>query len=113
MAETKRHVPMLPELTDAEASALGLLAVRRVVPAGSGRRGACVPVRIGDRVAHVHLHVVARYPGAPRGYYGPKVDDWPDAPHGGPDEIAACATGCGRGWRRNNRRCRWNGQALQ
>ena len=54
---------------------------------------------IGDGVAHVHLHVVARYPGAPREYYGPKVDEWPDAPHGGPDEIAALCDRLRNGWR--------------
>ena len=90
MAETKHHVPMLPDLTDAEASALGLLAVRLscALRAVAGAEHVYL-FGIGDGVAHVHLHVVARYPGAPRDYYGPKVDEWPDAPHGGPDEIAA------------------------
>ncbi|HKZ83884.1 MAG TPA: hypothetical protein VJ793_09550 [Anaerolineae bacterium] len=36
--------------------------------------------------------VVPRYPGAPREYWGTRVDEWPDAPHGGPQEMAAlCA----------------------
>jgi histidine triad (HIT) family protein len=33
--------------------------------------------------------VVARYPGAPREYYGPRVDEWRDAPHGDVDAITA------------------------
>lgn len=37
---------------------------------------------IGDQVQHVHVHVVARYPGAPPEYRGPRVDEWPEAPRG-------------------------------
>ena len=90
MAETKRHVPALPDLTDAEASALGVLVARlsRALREVVGAEHVYL-FGFGDGVAHVHLHVVPRYPGAPREYYGPKVDEWPDAPHGGPDEIAA------------------------
>lgn len=29
---------------------------------------------IGDHVPHLHIHFVGRYPGAPREYWGPKVD---------------------------------------
>jgi histidine triad (HIT) family protein len=90
MAEPKRHAPKLPDLTDAEAAALGVLAVRlsRALRDVAGAEHVYLFGR-GDGVAHVHLHVVARYPGAPRECYGPRVDEWPDAPHGGPDDIAA------------------------
>ncbi len=30
-----------------------------------------------------------RYPNAPREYWGVHVDEWPEAPHGGPEEMAA------------------------
>jgi len=47
---------------------------------------------IGDGVPHFHMHVVPRYPGAPREYWGVHVDEWPGAPRGGPPEIVAlCA----------------------
>ena len=46
---------------------------------------------IGDGVPHVHVHLIGRYPGAPREYWGPRVDEWPDAPHGGEQEIAQVA----------------------
>jgi len=36
---------------------------------------------LGDGVPHVHVHVIGRYPGAPREYRGPGVDEWPDCPH--------------------------------
>ena len=44
---------------------------------------------LGHHVPHLHVHVIARHPGAPREYWGFKVDEWPDAPHGGVDEVAA------------------------
>jgi hypothetical protein len=47
---------------------------------------------IGDGVKHVLLHVMPRYPGAPRQYWGTGVDEWPDAPHGGSQEMAALCT---------------------
>lgn len=90
MAETRRHVPGLPDLTDAEAAALGVLVARlsRALRAAEGAEHVYAFV-LGDGVPHVHVHVVPRYPGAPRAYWGVHVDEWPDAPHGGPQEIAA------------------------
>jgi diadenosine tetraphosphate (Ap4A) HIT family hydrolase len=44
---------------------------------------------LGDAVPHVHVHVVARYPGAPEEFRGPRVDEWPEAPRGGASEIQA------------------------
>lgn len=93
MAEPKRHVAGLPGLTDEEAQALGLLVARlsRALVATQGADHVYAFV-LGDHVAHVHVHVVARYPGAPEEYRGPRVDDWPEAPRGGPAEIeAVCA----------------------
>ncbi len=29
-----------------------------------------------------HVHLVPRYPGTPREYWGMQVDEWPDAPKG-------------------------------
>jgi len=93
MAETKRHAPGLADLTDAEAQALGLLVARlsRALKACEGAEHVYAFV-LGDGVPHVHVHVVPRYPGAPREYWGVHVDEWPDAPHGGSQEMAAlCA----------------------
>lgn len=88
MAEPKRHVPELSDLTDDEAKALGLL-VAHLSRALTVREGAehVYAFVIGDKVPHVHVHIVPRYPGAPRKYWGVHVDEWPDAPHGGPQEI--------------------------
>lgn len=93
MAEPKRHAPGLADLTDAEAQALGLLVVRlgRALVSTEGAEHVYAFV-LGDGVPHVHVHVVPRYPGAPREYWGVHVDEWPAAPRGGPGEIAGlCA----------------------
>jgi len=81
MAEPKRHVPGLPDLTDDEAKALGLLVARlsRALKASEGAEH-IYAFSIGDRVPRVHIHVVPRYPGAPSKYWGVHVDEWPDAP---------------------------------
>lgn len=90
IAETKRHAPDLADLTNEEAQALGLL-VARLSRALKGSEGAerVYAFVLGDAVSHVHIHVVPRYPGAPREYWGVHVDEWPDAPRGGPQEVEA------------------------
>ena len=89
MVEPKRHASGLADLTDVEAQALGLLVARvsRALKASEGAEHVYAFV-LGDRVPHLHIHIVARYPGAPREYWGVHVDEWPGAPHGGPQEIA-------------------------
>jgi histidine triad (HIT) family protein len=44
---------------------------------------------LGDRVPHRHVHLIVRHPGAPQEYWGVRVDEWPEAPHGDEVEIAA------------------------
>jgi diadenosine tetraphosphate (Ap4A) HIT family hydrolase len=90
--ETKRHVPELAELTEEEAQAVGLW-VSRLARALVHTEGAehVYSFVIGDGVPHLHVHVIGRYPGAPRDYWGPKVDEWPGAPRGGAHEIAQVA----------------------
>ncbi|NDJ77710.1 MAG: HIT domain-containing protein [Chloroflexi bacterium] len=93
MVETRRHIPGLADLTEAEGSAV-MHAASRLARALMATEHAyhVYSFVIGHGVPHFHMHVVAKYPGAPREYWGPRVDEWPDAPHGGPDEIAAlCA----------------------
>lgn len=93
MVEPKRHVPGLDDLRDDEARALGSWMARlsRALVATEGADHVYAFV-LGDAVAHVHVHVVARYPGAPAEYRGTRVDEWPEAPRGGPAEIeAVCA----------------------
>ena len=90
--ESKRHVPELADLTEQEAQAIGLWTSR--VAKALLQTEAMEHVYsffIGDGMPHVHVHVIGRRPGAPREYWGPKVDEWPEAPRGGEAEIAQVA----------------------
>ncbi len=86
--EPKRHVPELADLSEAEAQAMGLYATR-LAQALMNTEGAehVYSFVIGDGVPHVHVHVIGRYPGAPREYWGARVDEWPNAPRGAELEI--------------------------
>jgi len=88
--EPKRHVRGLAGLTGAEAERVGLLTSRlaRILEAGEGAEHVYVFV-LGDHVPHLHVWVVPRYPGTPREYWPMRLAHWPDAPKGGPTEIAA------------------------
>jgi histidine triad (HIT) family protein len=88
--EPRRHVPELADLTEAEAQVIGLFTslLARALMETEGVEHVYSFV-IGDGVPHVHVHVIGRYPGAPRDYWGPRVDEWPDAPHGAEQEIAS------------------------
>lgn len=90
--ESKRHVSELADLTKQEAQAIGLW-ISRMAQALLQTEGMehVYSFFIGDGVPHVHVHVIGRRPGAPREYWGPKVDDWPGAPRGGEVEIAQVA----------------------
>jgi histidine triad (HIT) family protein len=90
--EPKRHVPELADLSELEAQAVGLYTTRlaRALMHTEGAEHIYAFV-IGDGAPHVHLHLVGRYPGAPCQYWGPRVDEWPDAPHGTEREIEKVA----------------------
>ena len=81
---------MYVDETDEEAQALGLWAARlsRALVATEGADHVYAFV-LGDAVPHVHAHVVARYPGAPEEFRGPRVDEWPQAPRGGAARTGA------------------------
>lgn len=89
LVEPKRHVPGLPDLTDREARRLGLLVARlsRALRASEGAEHVYLFV-LGHRVQYLHVWVVPRYPGTPKRYWGTRVDEWPGAPRGGPQEIS-------------------------
>ena len=91
--ESKRHVAELAELTEQEAQAIGLFT-SRVAKAllQTESMEHIYTFFIGDGVPHVHIHVIGRYPNAPREYWGPKEDEWPEAPKGTAIEIEQVAT---------------------
>lgn len=91
--EPCRHVPGLGDLTDAEAQSIGWLVARlsRALQAELHAEHVYAFV-LGDHVPHLHIHVIPRHPGAPREYWAMRVDEWPEAPRGDEEEIAALVT---------------------
>ena len=90
MVETKRHIPSLSDLTDTEAQTIGLVIARLSQALKAVEDVEHVyAFALGDEVPHLHIHIVPRYRGAPPKYCGVHVDEWPDAPRGGPKEIEA------------------------
>jgi diadenosine tetraphosphate (Ap4A) HIT family hydrolase len=87
--ETKRHAPGIADLTPEEAAAIAVHATHlaRALLETLGQVHVYSFV-IGDRVPHFHLHLIGRYPQAPREFWGARVDEWPGAPKGGEAEIA-------------------------
>ena len=69
--ETKRHIPEISELTESEAKMIGLFT-QRISKALMETLGMIhvYSFVIGDGVPHVHVHVIGRYPNAPREYWG-------------------------------------------
>jgi histidine triad (HIT) family protein len=88
--EVRRHVRELGDLAPEEAAALGVAAARwsRALQDVAGAEHVYAAV-IGHGVAHVHLHLIPRYPGTPREFWWTRVDEWPDAPCGGETEVEA------------------------
>jgi histidine triad (HIT) family protein len=86
--EPRRHAPGLADLTDAEARAVGWWCTRasRALREAAGAEHVYAKV-IGDGVPHLHVHLVARYPGTPREYWQDKVTQWPEASRGLVPEI--------------------------
>jgi diadenosine tetraphosphate (Ap4A) HIT family hydrolase len=86
---TRRHVDHLGDLSEPEVESVGH-ASRTL--AGALRRAGAERVHvavIGLGVPHFHQHLYPRYPGVPAGTSWLSVDELPDAPHGGAEEIAA------------------------
>jgi diadenosine tetraphosphate (Ap4A) HIT family hydrolase len=90
IVEPRRHAPGLADLTDAEAQRAGLWCTRasRALREVAGAEHVYAAV-LGDGVPHLHVHLLARFPGTPREYWGTQVNQWPQARRGAPTDIAA------------------------
>ncbi|MBN1649143.1 MAG: HIT family protein [Spirochaetales bacterium] len=86
--ETKKHIPTLDQLSDEEATGLGIL-LRNIgkIFITSFDADHVYSFILGDHVPHFHMHVVPRYRGTPKEYWGINIDKWPDAPRGNFDEV--------------------------
>ena len=88
--EPVRHVAGLDCLTDTEAEAFGRLVAQLSRALKDELQAEHIYAFVlGHHVPHLHLHLIARYPGTPREYWGMNIDEWPDAPKGNGDEIAS------------------------
>ena len=88
LVEPRRHAPGLADLTDAEAGAVGLWCARASRALRDMARAEHVYAAVfGDGVPHLHVHLLARFPGTPREYWGVGVNKWPQARRGGAAEI--------------------------
>jgi histidine triad (HIT) family protein len=91
--ETRRHIPGLAELNDIEAQRLGLYIARLSQALKVVQRAEHVYMFvIGQGVPHLHVHLLPRYPGTPRDYWGVNIDEWPEAPQGNPMDIEHLCT---------------------
>jgi diadenosine tetraphosphate (Ap4A) HIT family hydrolase len=90
VVEPRRHAPDFGDLTDEEASGLGVLANRlaRVLKESLGAEHVYAFV-FGDNFPHLHVHLVPRYPNTPREYWGLRLRDWPNAPRVDEQEMRA------------------------
>lgn len=93
MIDLKRHAPSLGDLTIKEAHAFGQIMARvsRAVKETENAEHIYALVS-GNSVAHLHMHIVPRYPNTPEEYWGPnEVYSWAEAPLGmNKDIIKVC-----------------------
>lgn len=88
--ETHRHTPFLDELAEAEATAVALATWRAAKGLRAELDAAYVfSAIVGRGVPHFHQHVFARHAGTPDEIRWDESHAWPDAPRGGPPELAA------------------------
>jgi histidine triad (HIT) family protein len=93
VVEPKRHAFGFADLEEHEAAAVGVAISRvsRALKRAEAAEHVYVAV-VGHHTPHLHVHLIPRYPRTPREYWDPiRVDEWPEAKHGGPDEAAEVA----------------------
>lgn len=88
----RRHVESPAALTTVEAERIGLWLSRgsRLLETSRGAEHVYL-LRLGDGWAHLHFHLVPRYPGTPKEYRGIEVRDWPGIPRCDGSQIAEIA----------------------
>ena len=71
LIEPRRHIQDLSEMNEDEAQALGVLireGAKRICERTSAEHVYCF--RINDKVAHLHFHLIPRYPNTPKEFWG-------------------------------------------
>lgn len=81
LIEPSRHITDLSEMNEIEAPALGDLIRKGSLAIKTLLRAEHVYLfRINDKVAHLHFHLIPRYPETPKDFWGLKIMTWPDRP---------------------------------
>jgi histidine triad (HIT) family protein len=87
--EPLAHLPGLADLSIAEAAQVGVAMRRASATLRAAGHDHVYAFVLGDRVPHLHVHLIGRYPDAPVEFRGVTVDEWPEAPRGDADAVAA------------------------
>lgn len=89
--ESRRHVAEFGDLSPEEAGAVGRHAARasHALQVSEGAEHVYSAVIGHGAAGHFHLHLIPRYPNTPRDYWWVRVDEWPDAPRGDAEAVAA------------------------
>lgn len=89
MIDLKRHVATLSEMNPEEAKAFGVMMARISKALMESEKAEHVYALVsGNSVPHLHMHLVARYPGTPEEFWGPlDVYDSPNARMGDSEEV--------------------------
>jgi diadenosine tetraphosphate (Ap4A) HIT family hydrolase len=75
-----RHVTSLAELTDEEAREMAVVRTRLATALRDSTARHVYSMVVGDRVPHVHEHVIARWPDTPEEHFGPtRLLEWDGA----------------------------------
>ncbi len=85
--EPFRHIGGLGDLSDDEAAEMGLAitqAARALRAIGAEH---VYSVVYGDGVPYLHVHLMPRWPGTPREFWGPSIVDWPAASRVDPTSL--------------------------
>ncbi|WP_226672134.1 HIT family protein [Rossellomorea aquimaris] len=94
MIDLKRHAPSLADMTEEEAKRFGITMARVSKALMESEQAEHIYSLVsGNSVPHLHMHLVARYPGTPEEFWGPmEVYDWEGAPMGAGDEVVQLCT---------------------
>lgn len=90
MIDLKRHIPTLGDMTLNEAEAFGVILTKVSKALMESENAEHIYSLVsGNSVPHLHIHIVPRYPGTPKQFWGPmSVHEWSKAPTGGDVEAA-------------------------
>lgn len=92
LVEPLRCIRDMSEMDEGEARAFGALVARgeKLIKQRLGAEHVYL-FRINDAVAHLHFHLVPRYPGTPKEFWGLRIREYPDAPRVNLSEIRRLA----------------------